>query len=198
MSTILAMGAHFDDIEIGVGGTLTQHIEKKDDVYLAVLYVDEFRTGDPADRFKEQYKVMRLLKIPKKNLMCFTSKDSDPDIIASLDVYKPDIIYTSYEDDTHQDHRRCSKIGQSVGRNPRITTFFYGGASVRNFHPNVFVNVDFKMKLKLLKCYKSQIREKAINIERIKRREHYWGTMISKSKNVYAEGFVIHKMEIKI
>lgn len=194
MKTILAIGAHFDDIEIGIGGTLLRHSKKKDKIYLAVLCADEFRTGEPNKRLKEQLRSMKLLNISQKNLICLMSSDNDYDIIAKLDSLKPDIIYTLYEDDTHQDHRRCSKIGQSVGRKPNITMFFYGVSSACNFHPTVFVAIDFEQKLLLLKCYKSQIKLGAINIKRIKSREHYWGTMISSAKNFYAEGFIVRKM----
>jgi len=197
MRTILAIGAHFDDIEIGIGGTLFRHIDSGDTVYLAVLYSDEFRTGNVNDRLLEQYESMKLLDIPKNFLVVMTSNDNHPDIVHKLDRISPDVIYVPYEYDTHQDHQRCSRVGRSVGRKSHITTLFYGGASVQNFHPIVFINIDFDKKLDLLNCYKSQIQRGAINIDRIEKREHYWGTMIS-NKECYAEGFMVHKMEIII
>ncbi len=197
MKTILAIGAHFDDLEIGAAGTLIKHVEKGDVVYIAVLYADEFRTGKPNERLLEQYEALKLLGITKKFLIVMKSDDNDYNIISELDKIQPDIVYTSYWNDTHQDHRRCSRIGQSVGRKPYITTLFYAGASAISFNPTVFVNIDFDKKMEILNCYKSQKFHGSINVERVKRREHYWGTMIS-SEDHYAEGFVIHKMEINI
>ena len=197
MKSVLAIGAHFDDIEIGVGGTLSKHVANGDVVYIAVLYSDEFRTGNAGDRLLEQYESLKLLHISKKFLIVMTSDDNHPSIVCELDKIDPDIVYTPYEHDTHQDHRKCANIGMSVGRKPYITTLFYGGASVQNFYPTVFVNIEFDKKLSLLSCYKSQIRYGAINIDRIKKRECYWGTMIS-SEDCYAEGFMVHKMEMRI
>jgi len=199
MQKVLAMGAHFDDIEVSMGGTLMRHIEVGDEVYICIICADEFRTGAPVMRLKEQISVLNYLGLAiDSRLICFNMNDDDYYIISELDKYNIDVIYTSYEDDTHQDHRRCSHIGQSVGRKACVTTLFYGGASVRNFLPNIFIRVDERKKIRLLKLYTSQIKCRAINIDRIRKRGYYWGTMISSDSNCYAEGFVVNKMEIKI
>jgi len=198
MKNVLFLGAHYDDIEIGVGGVLMKHIDAGHKVTICVLCADEFRTGDPTVRLKEQMNVLKYLRLSDDSLVCFNTTTEDTDVIKKLDPIKPDILYIPYEDDSHQDHRRCSVIGQSVGRKPYITTLYYGGASVRNFLPNVFVSVDAGRKEFLLNFFVSQIECGAINIDRVKKRERYWGTMISSKADSYAEGFVVYKMEIKI
>ena len=39
---ILAIGAHFDDVELGCGGALVKHTEEGDDVYVYVPTVSGF------------------------------------------------------------------------------------------------------------------------------------------------------------
>lgn len=198
MKTILAIGAHYDDIEIGVAGVLHKHVQRGDIIYMFVMCSDEYRTGDPIIRLKEQYCALDELGIQKDNLLTSVSDCPDTEIITTLDKIAPNVIYAPYENDTHQDHRRCSLIGQSVGRKRNITTMFYAGASAHGFIPTVFVNIDFKKKQSILNCYSTQIECGAINVLRIKHRERYWGTMISDEIDCHAEGFVIHKMELKI
>jgi len=62
---ILAVGAHYDDIELGCGGTLLKHIKSGDEIYLAITSSDEFRTGVPVQRESEQFASMRLMGLSR-------------------------------------------------------------------------------------------------------------------------------------
>lgn len=53
MKKILALGAHYDDVEIGVGGTLLKHVNNGDKVFIAITDSDESRTGDLIIRYQE-------------------------------------------------------------------------------------------------------------------------------------------------
>jgi LmbE family N-acetylglucosaminyl deacetylase len=190
---ILAIGAHFDDIEIGVGGTLIKHVDNGDIIYLAITESDESRTGDINIRLEEQKNALKILNIPERNLLLFKSDQKESDIVKELDLIKPTTIYTMYAHDTHQAHRRSSSIGQSVGRKLTTQVVFYNSGSSYDFSPNVFSIIDFETKQDILKCFESQINFKAVNIDFIKRRESYWASLIT-DKPVYTEGFVIRKM----
>jgi LmbE family N-acetylglucosaminyl deacetylase len=190
---ILAIGAHFDDIEIGVGGTLIKHIDNGDTVYLAITEWDEHRTGDPDIRMNEQRRALKVLNIPEKNLLVFKTEMYEYDIVGILDQINPTTIYTMYAHDTHQAHRKASSIGQAVGRKLTSQVVFYNSGTSVDFSPNVFSIIDFETKQDILKCFESQINLKAVNIDFIKRRESYWASLIT-DKQVYAEGFVIRKM----
>jgi len=191
---ILVVGAHFDDAEVGVGGTLLKHVDKGDDVYIAILESDEFRTGKPEIRTKEQLDAMKFYGVGKDNLVLFTSKDDQSDIIFELDKTKPDIVYTPYYKDTHQAHVYASQIAQSVGRKKNITTiFFYCGSSVE-FYPNLFSVIDFDRKNKLMECHKTQMECGALKRSIRDKMESYWGALISMDENCYAEGLIVRKM----
>lgn len=196
---ILAIGAHFDDIEIGCAGTLIQHIKKGDIVHIAITSSDEDRTGDVLERIYEQQNAIDIMGFdPGKYVYLFAESDTDADIIGPLDTIDPDIIYCHYEKDTHQAHRRSSIISQAIGRKQHITTIFYDSGSSYEFYPNAYSLIDYKMKENVLKCYKSQIIHGAINLDRVKKKNSFWATMITDDPNAYAEGFIIRKMKYMV
>jgi len=196
MSIILAIGAHFDDIEIGCAGTLLQHSKKDDSIIISILNANEMKTGAVADRYKEQTNSLRELSIPINNLILFNGYYlfRDHEIINKLDTIKPDIIYIPWEKDSHQDHRRCSEIGISVGRKRNITTLMYHCGSSIDFNPNLFNIIDWNKKLHILNLFKTQIHHGSINLDIIRSQERYFATLISDKEDDYAEGFVIKKM----
>jgi LmbE family N-acetylglucosaminyl deacetylase len=198
MRRILATGAHFDDIEVGIGGTLIKHIEKGDEVFLAIVEADEYRTGEPTHRLEEEKNVLKLLGLDVNRLKLFTSKHSENDVIFDLDRLKSDIVYTPYERDTHQAHRRCSTIGQSVGRKKNITTIFYYCGSSIEFYPNMFSIIDFRRKMELLKCHKSQIDCGSLKLSLREKMESYWASLVSLDEDTYAEGLIVRKMIYEI
>lgn len=192
MTTILFMGAHYDDIEIGAGGTLLKHIDAGHDVFLSVIESDDPRTGNINVRYNEQKEALIKMGLSESKLFLFTSKDEYTNIVNSLDLLKADFVYAQYENDTHQAHRRCSKIAQSVGRKRFTRTLFYHCCSSINFNPNLFSIVDYQRKMELVNCFRSQIECGALSIDLREKMESYWGTLISDS-SVYAEGFVSRK-----
>lgn len=192
---VAAIGAHFDDIEIGCGGTLHKHIKNGDKVYIVITSADEFRTGTPEKRREEQLHVLDLLDLPRNQLITFQKDLSIDHVVSDLDLLRFDLVFAHYQEDTHQDHRRSSLIAQAVGRKRTITTIFYEGASTLRFQPNIFSVIDFDFKIKLLECYQSQINRESINIDIIKRKNHYLGSLVSDDPNTYAEGFVVWKMK---
>lgn len=195
---ILAAGAHFDDVETGVGGTLLKHIKNGDTVKIVIMSSDEFRTGDPKERLIEQINCINCMGLQETNLILYNMKMDQSDIIYQLDLMKFDLIYSPYENDTHQDHRRCSQICQSVGRKRNITTMFYYCGSSIDFYPNLFSFIDIDKKDEMIKCFGSQIKSGAIHLDRRKKMEAYWASLISNDENSYAEGFKIRKMIYEI
>ena len=195
---ILAIGAHYDDIEIGCGGTLLKHIEKGDEVHFAITSSDEFRTGIPGERLYEQTASLDMMGVKERILNLFSYREEVHNIIGELDKIHPDTIFTQFEFDTHQDHRRAFIIGQAVGRKRDITTLFYDSGAAYNFNPNMLSIINFQSKLKLLKCYKTQIDCGAVNLDILKKKDAYWASLITDIANSFAEGFVVRKMKWRL
>jgi two-component system, NtrC family, response regulator HydG len=198
MATVLAIGAHFDDVEVGVGGTLAKHVAIGDKVFIAVVDSQDDRAGNPTVRLEEQYAALGVLGLRKSDLLIFAEFDRTPNIVARLDVLYPDIVYTMFESDTHQAHRRCSVIGQAVGRKLPTGLIFYTSGSSYDFHPNLFSVIDFIPKKTLLECFKSQVSSGVLNIGAVRRRESYWASLISTIPEAYAEGFLVRKLRYEI
>ncbi len=193
MRKVLALGAHYDDVEVGVGGTLLKHVLAGDEIFVVITSSGEHRTGNIITRLGEQKESLSLIGIPDKNLLLYDENQNDFDIIGALDKLKVDVIYTMFEFDTHQSHIRCSRIGQSVGRKLEAQVIFYNSGSSYDFQPNIFSIIDFEFKKRLLNCFKSQIALNAVDIDIIRRRESFWASIITKEP-CYAEGFIVRKM----
>ena len=189
--TVLAIGAHHDDVQIGVGRTMFGHVNNGDQVYIAVTSADEYRTGCVDVRRAEERDALQKMGIPTNNLFIFYNGDITESTIYTLDQIKADVIYIMWGDDTHQAHKHCSTIGQAVSRNIK-NVLYYNSGSALNFIPNSFVLDDsFEWKYKLLESFESQIECGAIDIESVKIRERYWADMVK--EDGYAEGLIVQR-----
>lgn len=198
MKKILAIGSHYDDIEMGCAGTLYKHFMAGDEIFFAITHTDEFRTGPPVVRIQEQNAATKVLGLSGKFMYFFNETHTDADMITPLDELKADIVYAPFEHDTHQHHRRTSVIAQAVSRKRHITTLFYDSGSTYDFHPNVFSLIDFNRKLEILNCFESQIEVGAINLDIVQKKDTYWASLITDMPDKYAEGFVVRKMRWQV
>jgi LmbE family N-acetylglucosaminyl deacetylase len=161
--SILATGAHPDDIEYGCGGMLTRCGREGYDIYLMVL-TDGGAGGDVAVRRREQEMAAELLHA--KELFWGGFKDTEIPVngrtISLIDKLvlqvKPDEVYVNYFDDTHQDHRVLAQCVISATRHIR-KVLFYEGYTTMNFEPDVFVDIEDVLddKIRLLGAHHSQI-----------------------------------------
>ena len=161
--TILAIGAHPDDIEYGCGGTLLKCSRRGHDIYLYVATAGDFG-GDPSVRMKEQEASAQ--KIGARHIFWGGYKDTQipmsQDLIASLEEVvrqvEPDFIFVHYPDDTHQDHRSLAQATITATRYAR-NFLFYEGLTTQNFNPSVYVDIEETLdgKFELLKLHRSQV-----------------------------------------
>ena len=143
---ILAIGAHPDDIEIGCGGTLL-YFQKYHNATVSMLLMTrgEAGTEGAVDREAEQSAACQILGIDRR--LCADLTDTAinlqdaikciEDVVGDVD---PDVVFTHYGEDTHQDHRVVSDATISACRN-RGSVLHYESISSQNFAPSMFVNV---------------------------------------------------------
>jgi len=194
---ILAIGAHYDDIEIGCSGTLKKHSDFGDEIHLVVFNPENERSGSSEVRLIEQQTSMHKLKIPLDNLKLIDSLDDDNKyeyMVATLDSYKPDILFLPWMNDSHQHHRKVSRLGQAVLRKRNIQGFYYYSGSSVDFQANVYSRIDNLFKSALLKSFSSQIKNKSLNYDLIMDYNKYSGSQISDDNSAYAEPFHIKRM----
>jgi LmbE family N-acetylglucosaminyl deacetylase len=194
---ILAIGAHYDDVEIGCSGTLKQHSMRGDEIHLVIFNPENERSGSSEVRLIEQQTSLNKLKIPLKNLRLINSLDDDTryeHMVATLDSYKADIIFLPWGNDSHQHHRRVSNLGRAALRKRNITGFFYYSGSSVDFQANVYNQIDHYFKDALLNSFSSQIKNKSLNKELIMDYNKYCGDVINIIPDTYAEPFHVKRM----
>jgi LmbE family N-acetylglucosaminyl deacetylase len=209
---ILVVSPHADDAEIAMGGTIAKYVSLNYNVTIltAVLpkenilgKVDNFMNKN---RFLEQKKSAKILGVDVKVL------DLDPYDLQfnrkyikifedKIKVFKPDIIFSCWEHDTHQDHKSVANIIYSVTRKNDISLYMYeamlpGGLNTHSFNPQLFIDITkfMKVKIKALNEYKSVFKYKKNNYSKyfdsIEGRARFRGETIGVD---YAEAFVVVK-----
>jgi len=113
--SVLCLGAHCDDIEIGCGGSLITLAADRDlDLRWAVFTADAAR----ADEFRASARAY-LGDDAEARLFVYEHRDGllphdaarvKDDFEALARRVKPDLIFTHHGDDAHQDHRLVSEL----------------------------------------------------------------------------------------
>lgn len=163
MRTILAVGSHPDDIELGCAGTLALHTLKGDKVYLLVLTRGE-ASGNPDLREKECRHSAKILGATDVLIggIQDTKVDDGRETIDAIEgivgKLRPDIVYAPSSKDTHQDHRNSGYAVLSACRRCRVILLYEGASTQRDFNPQVFVDITkvFQMKLTATRAFGSQ------------------------------------------
>jgi LmbE family N-acetylglucosaminyl deacetylase len=160
---ILAVGAHPDDIELSCGATLALFKKKGHEVYLLVLTRGE-ASGNPKARERECEQAVRTLRANKlffgnqQDTKITDGIETIMDIESIISQTRPDIIFSHSQKDGHQDHRNASLATLSAARNCKKVLLYESPAALREFCPQVFVDVSstFEDKLNALKAFGSQ------------------------------------------
>jgi LmbE family N-acetylglucosaminyl deacetylase len=159
VSRVLCLGAHSDDIEIGAGGTLLKLAEKTND--LEICWVVFSAPGVRADEARLSADNF-LSGIARKQIKIGSFRESYfpsewPSIKEWLEEIKvnfvPDIVFTHYRDDRHQDHRVLSDLAWNTFRNHLILEYEILKYDGDLGQPNVFVPVSEQLctrKIELL------------------------------------------------
>lgn len=203
--SILAIGAHPDDIEFGCGGALTKYTDGGHRLSLLIMTKGGLG-GDTNERVAEQLDSNNILGVDK--IFWGDHRDTylqvDKDVISKIeDVISevtPDFIFCHYPDDTHQDHRHLAQAVISATRYIR-NVLFYEGPTTQNFNPQIFVDISdtLERKLKTLEAHRSQVTKTNIEgltiIELARSTANFRGTQ---GRVKYAEAFSSLRLFINI
>jgi len=164
MKTILAVGAHPDDIELGCSGTLAMHKMNGDEVYILVLTKGE-ASGDPGVREEECRKSAEMMCVDGLffgglgDTRIHDGVETIKIIEKVIDQVKPNLIYTHTYKDTHQDHRNTAYATLSAARHCKKILMYEGASTLRDFVPQVFTDIEmsFELKMKITGLFGSQM-----------------------------------------
>ena len=147
LESILCIGAHCDDIEIGCGGTLLQLCRQHPG-----LTVDWFIAVAPAQRAEESRQAAgRLLQdagsyrldlhdFPDGHLPYCASEVKNR-LRALASGINPDIVLTHTKDDAHQDHRFLAELTWQTFRDHVVVEYEIPKYDGDTGAPNVFVHL---------------------------------------------------------
>ncbi len=159
---VLAVGAHPDDVEIGVGGILAAHAYAGDDLTILTMSRGG-RGGISADRQHESLRAAEMLgaRLFLKDLTDTEISGGGPTVRLIEEVVRevqPDIVYTHSPHDRHQDHRAVSEATVVATRQVATVACYQSPSATVDYRPTSFVRIDgfLERKLELLGCFCSQ------------------------------------------
>lgn len=162
--SVLAIGAHPDDIEIGCGGTLLSLVKKGYDIYLVIMTNGEnWQCKTKNVRIVEQEEASRyLLANHTFYLNCRDGyMQKDPTVIDQLteiiQEVDPQIIFTHYASDYHQDHQTTYQVTSASAK--KRTLYLYESVTSQHFNPDTFYDIsnEYDHKHHLIGLHHSQI-----------------------------------------
>ncbi len=202
LRTLLALGAHCDDIEIGCGGAVLRLAEQYPDlrVHWIVFSSTEVRAAEArksADLFltSVRHKEVDVLEFRTSFLPFAGAQVKDYFEALKTDV-TPDLVLTHTRRDAHQDHRLISELTWNTFRDHFILEYEILKYDGDMGAPNVFVPLDpqhCRAKVDhLLTCFPSQRRKAWFQ------RETFLGLMRMRgmecnASSGYAEAFYCRK-----
>lgn len=193
--TVLAVGAHPDDVEIGVGGILAAHRAAGDDIVILTL-TRGARGGDADLRQHESLAAAELLgaRLFLKDLVDTEVDGGGPTVRLIEEVVRevrPTVVYTHTRHDRHQDHRAANEATIVATRGVASVACFQSPSSTIDFHPNRFVAIDrfIDAKLELLDCFRSQVESRSyLDKDFVTTTARYWSR--------FGDGSYVEPLEI--
>ena len=195
---ILAVGAHPDDVEIGMGGTVASLVRQGHDVMILDLTDGEPTPhGSPEIRSTESAEAARILGARRKTLgmpnrFLVDTIENRKVIAAEIRAFKPDYLFAPYPADAHPDHIAAGELAQAARFYAKLTKsdipgepcfpqrlISYFPVHVRlRIEPSFINDISDFMEIKeaAIRCYQSQFQgSKTDYIEIIMNENRYWG-----------------------
>jgi N-acetylglucosamine malate deacetylase 1 len=204
--SVIAFGAHPDDLEIGMGGTLAKLARLGYDVNLVIATLPNFvKTDIKEERRKEATMSAKILGCKSPQFL-----DLSPDEITIgrkfvtmideiINKHKPEAVFTQWIGDSHQDHQALTRAVIAASRDSN-NLFMYettipGGLTENAFRPQLYIDITETLEVKsnALDCFHSQKNNRCGNlwIDAVVGRCSYRGYQMNVK---YAEAFEVVKV----
>lgn len=170
---VLVFGAHPDDGEIGVGGTIAAYAERGHRIIMAVMRVpngpgEQCKRGE-GRRAGEADRAARALGA--EVLTLGLGRDAirpDARLVGAIDrmleEIEPTAVYTHWVGDSHPEHVALTRAVLAATRHNRCSVYMYeatvpGGISDTPFRAQKFVDISetIERKMASLACHETQI-----------------------------------------
>lgn len=170
---ILAIGAHFDDVELGCGGSLAKHVDRNDSVFVYVATVSGFtnhkndKVRSNATALSEGQHAMDILGVSEMFTGQFDTlavefvDELNVEILKIVEEKSIDLVYTHWPGDVHHDHQAVAKASLHSCRHvPRLLVYrsnWYHSAQI--FRDNFYVDISdhWETKKASILAHKSEV-----------------------------------------
>jgi LmbE family N-acetylglucosaminyl deacetylase len=199
---ILCLGAHCDDIEIGCGGTILRLIQENPELefYWVVFSSNGVRKKEALRAARMFLKNASRSRVVIKNFrdsfFPFEGKAIKEYFEQIGKRFKPDVVFTHYREDLHQDHRLISEFTWNAFRNHLILEYEIPKYDGDLGSPNFFAGLDETLctaKIRnILSCFRSQAGKQWFSEDTFRALLRIRG-IESNAEGRYAEGFYCRK-----
>ncbi|EIJ83279.1 bacillithiol biosynthesis deacetylase BshB1 [Bacillus methanolicus] len=145
---ILAFGAHADDVEIGMGGTIAKYASKGYKIGICDLTKAELSSNGTVDIRRTEANraaeilgtsVRETLDIPDRGI--FLTESYIKKVANVIRRYRPKIVFAPYFEDRHPDHSNCARLVKEAVFSAGIKKF----ETQENSEPHRVANVFYYM-----------------------------------------------------
>ncbi|KKB74781.1 carbohydrate esterase family 14 [Bacillus glycinifermentans] len=187
MLDILAFGAHSDDVEIGMGGTIAKYAEKGFRIGICDLTRAELSSNGTVETRKSEAALAAdilgvspriSLSLPDRGL--FLNDEAIREAVTVIRAYKPKLVFVPYQKDRHPDHGHAAEIVEEAvfsagihkyqdGNNQpahKVQNMYY--YMINGFHkPEFVIDISDTMEKKIasLRAYRSQFTRSGQSVE---------------------------------
>lgn len=189
--SILIVGAHFDDAELGAGGTAAKFVSQGKEVYKLTLtdnvtksrHMDlDIPYSSSLEGSKAAAKQLGMKEIPFDPQSC-NGLTYSTELMQKLEsiVFEinADTILFHFHADLNQDHLAASELCKTAGRHCRNILMYQSNLYVlpEPFYPTVYVDVSAQLEKKIaaLRCYQPEHNRFASLFECTIKRNEVWG-----------------------
>jgi bacillithiol biosynthesis deacetylase BshB1 len=178
MASILIIGPHPDDQELGMGGTIARLVQQKHQVHLVDMTTGEpTPLGSPEIRARESAAAAKILGVSRTqvglpNREVVHNIESRHKLAAIYRKHKAEILFLPYPIDAHPDHVAVTRIGEDARFDAKLTKssipgepcypkriIYYFCTHLRmNFVPTFCIDITDQMEIKqaVIAAYESQ------------------------------------------
>lgn len=192
--TVLAVGAHPDDLELACGGTLAKLVDSGYAVHALVMSHGQVG-GDKEQRPSEAQaggnylgiSALEVLDLPD-TLLSGYNMEMVQAIEAQIKALDPVLVLTHSVHDHHQDHHAVHLATLRAARRHSSILCFESPSTTRGFNPSVYVDIHsyLDIKVQAVQLHRNQAGKPYMSAKRVRGMASFRG---SQAKREYAEGF---------
>lgn len=202
--SVALIGAHPDDVEIGMGGTVKALTNSGYKIILIDLTNGEPTPyGSPAIRATESNNAATLLGIHERitlkltNRELFDSVEARKEVASLIRKFKPEVLFIPYWEDAHPDHIEAERIASAARfyskfvksdlpyepHHPRKIFHYFSLHLKARVLPSFIFDISkyINEKMASINAYKSQFLDHPTNakiLEQLRNENSYWGGQI--------------------